>query len=109
MTSFLYYVRKSVGHFGAFLVLAIFATLTYAMFFRRRLYFVGVGINFVSGFLFAGFTEFLQTRTPGRVGCMSDILIDYSGYITSAIIITIVFTTIFAVKYFRNKKKDSEE
>jgi len=109
MTSFLYYVRKSVGHFGAFLVLAIFATLTYAMFFRRRLYFVGVGINFVSGFLFAGFTEFLQTRTPGRVGCMSDILIDYSGYITSAIIITIVFTAIFAVKYFRNKKKDSEE
>lgn len=109
MTSFLYYVRKSVGHFGAFLVLAIFATLTYVMFFRRRLYFVGVGINFLSGFLFAGFTEFLQTRTPGRVGCMSDILIDYSGYITSAIILTIVFTTIFAVKYFRNKKKSVDE
>ena len=69
------------------------------------MYFVGVGINFATGFLFAGFTEFLQTHTPGRVGCMSDILIDYSGYITSAITLTIVFTVIFAVKYFKSKKK----
>ena len=105
MASFMRYIRKGVGHYGAFLVLAIFATLTYALFFRRRLYFVGVGINFATGFLFAGFTEFLQTHTPGRVGCMSDILIDYSGYITSAITLTIVFTVIFAVKYFKSKKK----
>lgn len=109
MSSFMRYIRKGVGHFGAFLVLAIFATLTYAMFFRGKLYFVGVAVNFASGFLFAGFTEYLQTLTPQRVGCMSDILIDYSGYISSAIVLTVIFTTIFAIKFFKNKKKDNNE
>lgn len=109
MTSFMLYIRKGVGHFGAFLVLAIFATLTFALFFRGKIYFVGVAINFASGFLFAGFTEYLQTLTPQRVGCMSDILIDYTGYISSAIVLTIVFTTIYVVKYFRNKKKEETQ
>lgn len=109
MTSFMLYVRKGLGHFGAFLILAIFSTFTFALFFRGKIYFVGVALNFALGFLFAGFTEYLQTLTPQRVGCMSDILIDYSGFISSAIIITIVFTTIFAVKYFRRNKSKKEE
>lgn len=109
MTSFMLYVRKGLGHFGAFLILAIFSTLTFALFFRGKIYFVGVAVNFSLGFLFAGFTEYLQTLTPQRVGCMSDILIDYSGFISSAIIITVVFTIVFAVKYFRRNKNKEEE
>ena len=60
MTSFMLYVRKGLGHFGAFLILAIFSTLTFALFFRGKIYFVGVAVNFSLGFLFAGFTEYLH-------------------------------------------------
>ena len=105
MTSFMLYIRKGVGHFGAFLILGIFATISAALFIRKKLYFVGVAANFAFGFLFAGFTEYLQTLTPQRVGCMSDILIDYTGYISSAIVVTIIFTTIFAIKFFKNRGK----
>ena len=109
MTSFMYQVRKGVGHFGAFLILGIFATISMVLFVRGKLYFVGVATNFAFGFLFAGFTEYLQTLTPQRVGCMSDILIDYSGYISSAIAITIIFTIIFAIKFFKKRGKINKD
>ena len=74
-------------------------------FFRRRLLPVGIILNFALGFLFAGFTEFLQTKTPGRVGCMSDILIDYSGFLVSTTIITIVLLLVFIIKYYKSDHK----
>ena len=36
---------------------------------------------------------------------MSDILIDYTGYISSAIVVTIIFTIIYAVKFFKKRGK----
>lgn len=106
MSEFMYYVRKGLGHFGAFLILGICSTFAYMLFFRRKLTPVGIILNFALGFLFAGFTEYLQTLTPGRVGAMSDILIDYSGFLTSSIIITVVLLTIFIVKYIRLKNNN---
>lgn len=105
MSQFMKYIRKGLGHFGAFLILAIFSTISFALFFRGKLFFIGIAINFLFGFLFAGLTEYLQTLTPQRVGCMSDILIDYSGFISSAITISIIFTIIFSIKFFKNRNK----
>lgn len=105
MSQFMKYIRKGLGHFGAFLILAVFSTISFALFFRGKLFFIGIAINFLFGFLFAGLTEYLQTLTPQRVGCMSDILIDYSGFISSAITISIIFTIIFSIKFFKNRNK----
>ena len=107
MKSFMYYIRKGLGHFGAFLVLGIFSTLTYMLFFKKKLTPVGIGLNFLVGFGFAWFTEFLQSFTPNRYASSSDVLIDYTGFITSAITITIIFLTSFIVKYYKKKKNQT--
>lgn len=85
-------IRKTLGHFGAFLVLGIFSTLTY-MLFIRKCWFISIPLNFISGFLVAGLTELIQYYVPGRYGCWADVWIDYSGFICLAILMTICIMT----------------
>jgi VanZ family protein len=54
------------------------------------------------GFLFAGLTEIIQLYTPGRAGVMSDVFIDYSGYMTSVGIIVLIY---FIIEYIKFKKE----
>lgn len=110
---FFAFIRKLVGHFGAFLVLGIFSTVTYFMFFRKKLFPVGVAINYSTSFGFAALTEYIQTKTPGRAGLFSDVLIDYYGFLTSATLITLsiilIFLSIKLVKYIIKKNKDNQK
>ena len=110
LTSFIYQVRKALGHFGVFLVLAIFASLTLFMYFGNKKWYI-ILIKIISifafGFLFAAFTEYLQTLVPGRYGTMSDILIDFSGYMSSAILLSIGFIVFLIIRH--NKKKNKIE
>ena len=106
INNFYYYIRKGIGHFGAFLVLGIFSTLFYLLFLRRKLYILGIAINFLFGFLFAGLTELIQKFVPGRSGLFSDVIIDYSGFLTSAIFITVLLTIIFVIKMVLKRKNE---
>lgn len=83
-------IRKTLGHFGAFLVLGVLSTLTY-MLFIRKCWYVSIPLNFISGFLVAGLTELIQYYVPGRYGCWADVWIDYSGFISFAVLMTICF------------------
>ena len=110
ISDFIYiYVRKGLGHFGIFLILAIFASLSCFMFFENKKWWhvaIKIGIIFVYGFLFSGFTELLQMITPGRFGLMSDVLVDFSGYSLAAVLLSIGFIILLIVKWKRNKKED---
>lgn len=108
MENFYYIIRKSIGHFGAFLVLGIFGALTYYIIlpksFKGKL--LSVVICLVAGFAVAGITEILQLPyfTQGRYCSFDDVLLDFAGYCTSAIptglIILIVHPFVLA---FRGK------
>lgn len=108
MENFYYTIRKSIGHFGAFLVLGIFGALTYYIIlpksFKGKL--LSVVICLVAGFAVAGITEILQLPyfTQGRYCSFDDVLLDFAGYCTSAIpiglIILIAHPFVFA---FRGK------
>jgi uncharacterized protein YjdB len=109
MQNFYYTIRKSIGHFGAFLVLGFLGTLTYYIIFRKK--FTGkllaCVVSFISGFAIAGITEILQLPyfTEGRYCSFDDVILDFSGYCTAAIPITlIILIGHLILAPFRDKK-----
>ena len=105
LSAFFYKVRKAIGHFGAFLVLGIFSTFTYMLYLKNKKWIFSIPLNFVAGFLLALLTEIIQTYIPGRYGSFNDVLIDYSGFISSAIILTIVTLVYYYIKHRNIYKK----
>ena len=103
LSDFFYKVRKGLGHFGAFLVLGIFSTFTWLLFFTKKKMFFSVPINIILGFGIAALTEIIQLYVPGRYGALSDVLLDFSGFILSAGIISIVFIIKDIVIFIRKK------
>ena len=108
LSEFFYKVRKGLGHFGAFLVLGIFSTFTYMLFFTKKKWFFSVPLNFIVGFFIAALTEYIQTLVPGRYGCWSDIVIDYSGFSSSAVVLTVIIFIVYFVKFLKNRKTIKE-
>jgi len=95
-------IRKLVGHYGAFLIMGIFAALTGMMYYKKNkwfIYWIKALIIIVYGFLFAGLTEIIQVFTPGRYGVITDVFIDFSGYMTSVGIVLIIYFIIFYKKF----------
>lgn len=105
LSAFFYKVRKAIGHFGAFLVLGIFSTFTYMLYLKNKKWIFSIPINFVAGFLLALLTEIIQTYIPGRHGSFNDVLIDYSGFISSSIILTIGILVYYYIKHINTYKK----
>ena len=98
MNSFLAFFRKLVGHYGAFLLLGIPSSFFFLVGFNNKSLKWSIPLNFVHGLFMAALTEFIQLFTPGRFGAWSDIGIDFAGYCTSSIIISIVFVIIYLTR-----------
>ena len=76
-------IRKIVGHFLLFGLSGIFVTLTIMMndFLMNKFKWINIIYIASFGLLIAAISEFIQYFTPGRYGALTDILIDYSGYV----------------------------
>ncbi len=89
--NFSLWVRKTFGHFGAFLLLGIAAALTYHTWFPKstRGKALAFAVCLVAGFAVAGLTEILQLPifTQGRGPSFNDVLLDFSGYCWSSVLI----------------------
>ncbi len=79
LQEFFGFIRKAVGHFGAFLVFGVFSALTFMMWFRGKKWYWSTPLTFVQGFGLAALTECIQLGVPGRSGAFTDVLIDSSG------------------------------
>ena len=100
MSNFFYFIRKSVGHFGAFLVLGILSTFTYMLFIKPKKWWIAILINITQGVGIAFLTEYIQTFVPGRYGALTDVMIDSSGFLSSTILLTLVFIVTHVIKKF---------
>lgn len=109
LSAFLHKVRKGIGHFGAFFVFGIFSTFTFLLYFRYKKWIFSVPLCFIQGFGLAALTEYIQTFVPGRCGLFSDVIIDFSGFCSSAVILSITILLIYLVKYLKLKKKENEK
>lgn len=98
-------IRKLTGHFFAFMILGLFGFFTYFLWIKKKIYVpLSYPITLVSGFAVAGVTELIQLFTPGRYGSMKDVLIDFSGYAVSSVVLIIIFVLIDVSK--RRKAKN---
>ena len=101
-------VRKGVGHFGAFLVLGIFSSFTFTLFFNKKKWLWSIPLNIGQGIFLASLNEIIQLLVPGRAGLLSDVLIDVSGFIISALIISVAMIVYNLIKT-RNNNPPAEE
>lgn len=106
--AFFYKIRKSLGHYGAFLVLGIFSTLTFLLYFRKWKWLFAIPLNIALGFGLAALTEYIQTFIPGRYGCWDDIMIDFSGFMSSTVLLSIIIPLVYLIKYLLAKKQTKE-
>ena len=76
-------IRKVVGHFLLFGLSGIFTTLAVMMnkFLMDKFKWKNILFIATFGLLIAIISELIQYFTPGRYGALTDILIDYSGYV----------------------------
>ena len=107
-SAFLHKVRKSIGHFGAFLVLGIMGSFGLLLMFDKKKWLFSIPLNIALGFGVAGLTEFIQTKVPGRYGCWEDVWLDFSGYMTSTAFLTLGILTVYLIIYLKNRKNRSE-
>lgn len=93
--SFTHVVRKLVGHFGLFVCSGLSSSLAihFASYYLKRYqWWYGLIFTLFFGLFLAGLTELIQSFIPDRSGQLTDVLIDYSGYILgTGIIVLIVF------------------
>lgn len=105
MNSFLLLIRKGLGHFGAFLITAIFSTLFYYLAFDKKYLPLTMTFNIVQGFALAEFTEFIQLFTPGRSGLFSDVIIDFTGFSVGFGIVLLFLIVIYFIRRIKKIKK----
>jgi hypothetical protein len=103
IVKFRYIVRKLVGHFGAFLFLGIFASLTYYCFINKNK-FLALLMTIVAGLVVASFSELLQFIPSGRCPAFKDVLIDMAGYMVSTITLSLILYLPYFIKKISNKK-----
>lgn len=77
-------VRKLIGHFGLFFVCGFFGVNTFINFITNKKY--SIILNLITGLLIAIISELLQLIPVGRSCQISDMLIDYSGYLLICVI-----------------------
>lgn len=102
--AFATFIRKSLGHFGLFVVSGIFSSLAvYYIFkdFKWIKHFLNTIFALSFGLIIATTTEIIQLNVPERSGEFTDVLIDYSGYLLGAFLVGLV---LFLVIRHQKKK-----
>lgn len=102
----LYFIRKSIGHLGLFLITACFGTAFITMLKKpKKVKIILHIVNIVFGFSLAYFSELIQRYTPNRYFTWSDIAIDFSGYILGILFVFLILLFIFLFKKVNKKIK----
>ena len=105
--AFATFIRKSLGHFGLFVVSGILSSLSiYYTFkdFKWIKHFLNTIFALSFGLIIAMTTEIIQLNVPERSGEFTDVLIDYGGYLLGAFLVGLV---LFLVIRHQRKKQDN--
>ena len=103
-------IRKIIGHFSLFLVLAIFATIVYyrlaEMLNPSKKVLLGTTLSLGAGFITAGLSEMLQSGifVSNRGPSFSDVLLDFLGFMLGTAICLIIYIIYRKVKSKKIRK-----
>ena len=97
-------IRKGLGHFGLFACTSITALVFIFLQFKKDSHkLIAFSISACCGFLLAFLSELIQYFTPGRGPSWSDVLIDFSGYLSVIIIGLLIILIIFIYRMIKKK------
>ena len=112
LNDFLKRIRKSIGHFGAFLAFGIISSMFFMVFLDKKKWAYSIPITYIQGYTLASLTEFIQTLVPKRAGIFKDVIIDYTGFLigasVAAVIILIVYLMRFLIKRHKTKLQNEK-
>ena len=103
--SFASFIRKAFGHFGLFAVSGILTSLALYLAlspFSWCKHYMNTMFSLVIGLFMGILTEIIQLSVPGRSGEITDVLIDFSGYLLGTLIIGLILFLI--IRKLRKKK-----
>lgn len=106
-SSFVYFIRKLVGHFGVFMFTAIFGLISMFLMLssnkniKEKL--IILICVFIYGILTAFTTELIQYVTPGRTFYLGDVWLDLFGYFVGLILVVIVYYIILGIRKIKNR------
>lgn len=106
--SFASFIRKAFGHFGLFVISGLLSSLAFYLLLnplKGSKYYQTIIISLEFGLLMGLLTETIQLSVDGRSGELTDVLIDFSGYIFGFLIILLALLLIIR---HRNKKAPSK-
>ena len=87
------FVRKAFGHFGLFMVSGLLTSLALYLSLSPHSWckhYMNVMFSLVFGLFMGMITEIIQLAVPGRSGEITDVLIDFSGYLLGTLIIGLI-------------------
>ena len=100
-------IRKLIGHFGFFAIsggLTSWSVYLVSYYLKKYKHFMGIIFTLCFGLFLAGLTELIQAFVPGRSPQITDVLIDFGGYLLgTGIVLLIVFI------HLRRKEIELEE
>ena len=101
-------IRKLVGHFLLFGLSGTFTALTFVTndFMMNKFKWKNIIFILSIGLVIALTSELIQYFVPGRYGVLTDVLIDYSGYLIFAGIVYMIYTLIILNKNKQNKNPE---
>ena len=103
--SFASFVRKAFGHFGLFSISGFLSSLSIFLLInpvKNSKYYMSIVISLEFGLLMGLITETIQLNVPGRSGELTDVLIDFGGYLLGFLFI---FLILFLIIRHLNKKE----
>ena len=103
--SFATFIRKAFGHFGLFAVSGVLSSLALYLSlspYEWSKHYINVVFSLALGLMMGIITETIQLAVPGRSGQVTDVLIDFSGYLLGTLILGLI---IFLVLRKTNKNK----
>ena len=95
------FLRKMVGHFGLFHVMALFGFLALYKVIRTKKIVI---IDLSATILIAGLTEIIQIFVPTRIGSFADVVLDAQGATASVAIILAIISISAKLKKRRHRK-----
>lgn len=108
-------IRKFIGHFLLFLVLAVFASVVYYRIAEvktpNKKWLLGSIFTVLAGVTTAGLSEFFQSGlfVAGRTPSITDVILDISGYLVGICIFLLIFYIVYkTTKSKRLKAQDKE-
>ena len=102
-------IRKLFGHFGLFVISGLLSSLAIYLSlnpWKWSKYWMLIASSLVFGLLMGALTEIIQLNVPGRSGQVTDVLIDFGGYLLGFLIILLILLLIIRKQ---NKKAPTQE